>query len=193
MNYHISSTMGDDANPGTKKKPWRTLARANAEYYDSGDEILLRYDETFPGNLILTEQNYLPESGGTLSVGAYSNERTSYQSKLPVIEAGDGNGITIRNIAGVTVENIAVVGSGYRTNAGWGIFVVSDLPTKERLSGVTIQRVRVSGFRWAGIYVGGVPNDLPGFVAPDDCRFGFAHITVSHCATYDNAYYKDAV
>ncbi|MBC7805867.1 MAG: right-handed parallel beta-helix repeat-containing protein, partial [Akkermansiaceae bacterium] len=184
MNYHISSETGDDANPGTWTEPWRTLARASAHHYQSEDWIMLREGESFPGTLILSAEN-VTEGEYPILIKSYHD----FGAAKPVIEAGDGDGIQIRNVGNVFIRDVDVCGSGYATNTGWGVCVVNDAPGARRLSKVNIHTVNATGFRWAGIYVGGVPNDLPGVIAPDECRYGFSDISITYCTANANMYY----
>ncbi len=194
MTFYISTTLGDDANPGTLEKPWRTLARANAEQYKGITRILLRTGETFAGTLSLSRDNVTqddPEDESQLFtqliVSTYNGD--SDKEDIARIEAGEGNGITIRNLKNIEIINLDVRGSGYAINQGWGVLILNDQPGAGRIGAVQIDHVTASGFRWAGIYVGGVPNDLPGFRAPDECRYGYSDIWINDCTAHDNMYY----
>ena len=188
MQYHISTELGDDANPGTLEKPWRTLARANAHRYKGGDKLLLRGGETYPGFLRFSPENVTKNERERFTIqgyGLYIGEAIPH----PIIESGTESAIVLRNLAAVTVQEIAVRGSGYDTNTGWGVCVLNDTPGVERLKYATVGEVQASGFRWAGIYVGGTPNDLPGFDVAEDCRYGFASVRIEDCEAFGNGYF----
>src|SRR4051794_19281961 len=51
--YYISQT-GNDNNPGTKARPFKTLQKINSIQLKPGDRIYLRGKELFPGTLSLT-------------------------------------------------------------------------------------------------------------------------------------------
>ena len=51
--YYISQT-GNDSNPGTREKPFRTLQKINSVQLNPGDRIYLKGNELFPGTLSLT-------------------------------------------------------------------------------------------------------------------------------------------
>ncbi|MBC8143779.1 MAG: right-handed parallel beta-helix repeat-containing protein [Armatimonadetes bacterium] len=190
MQYHISTELGDDENPGTSEKPWKTLARANAHHYENDDKLLLRAGETFPGFLRLSPDNVTKSDSERFIVQAYNLFIGSDESTpRPIIEAGTESGITIRNLSRIRILDIDVRGSGHDTNTGWGVCILNDAPGAERLDYVTVSGVRASGFRWAGIYVGGIPNDLPGFDTPADCRHGFSNVTINKCEAFGNMYY----
>ena len=66
--YHVANN-GNDKNPGTKSKPWETLAKASQFSFRSGDDLYLKRGDVF-------ENHYLKiRWAGTLSnpaiVGAY--------------------------------------------------------------------------------------------------------------------------
>jgi hypothetical protein len=43
-----------DANPGTtRRKPWRSLEKANAKRFQPGDRVLFRAGSTWSGQLLL--------------------------------------------------------------------------------------------------------------------------------------------
>ena len=191
MDYLISTELGDDANPGTTDAPWRTLARASAHIYERGDHIVLMGDERYPGTLRLTEANVVPNPEQNVEGWFLYIMGSDHLPDLPppVIEAGDGDGISIHNIGQVYISTVTVEGSGYATNQGWGVRVINDKPGNERLGEVEVYDVKASGFRWAGIYVGGVCNDLPAFPAPEGCKYGFDPVAISGCEAHDNMYY----
>ncbi len=70
VEYYVSSSTGDDANPGTSpERPWQTLARV-MEHRDfaPGDAILLRRGDTWNERLRLTLRG---EEGRPIRLGAY--------------------------------------------------------------------------------------------------------------------------
>ena len=187
MDYFISTELGDDANPGTQEEPWQTLARANREYY-KGDRVLLRCAEIYSGNFDLSEQNVYNDHD-SLTIGAYFNHTADLPAKRPIIDAGGDSAITLRNVFGVTVRDLELRGSGHATNCGFGLLALNDTVNGKRLNGLQIEHVTASGFRWAGIYVGGIPNDLPGFDAPPECRYGFTDVSITDCDAHGNGYF----
>jgi hypothetical protein len=74
-------------------------------------------------------------------------------------------------------------------NGGYRVKILNDKPGNGKLSYIRIEQVEASGFRWAGIYVGGVPTDLPDITAPEGSRFGFSDVQIKNCTAYDNMYY----
>src|SRR5438477_3503617 len=52
-NAYFISQIGNDNNPGTKTKPFKTLQKINTIKLNPGDQIYLKGKESFPGTLLL--------------------------------------------------------------------------------------------------------------------------------------------
>ena len=75
-NYYVSSSTGDDSNPGTEAEPWKTIGKVNNELnggvIEQGDDIYFKRGDNFSyaGRLY-------PRLGGTSSdpmiIGAYES------------------------------------------------------------------------------------------------------------------------
>src|SRR3989338_2840275 len=67
--YYVSSSTGNDNNPGTISQPWQTLNKVNTRAFSPGDIILFKKGDTWNGELH-------PSTAGTaanyISYGAYS-------------------------------------------------------------------------------------------------------------------------
>ncbi len=177
--YYLSPN-GDDAGDGSRDAPWRTIERLNRAGVRPGDAIYLEGGAHFQGNLRLNGDGQVAQEGLLV---------TSYGEGRAVIHAGDCSGVTVRNMAHVVIRNLEVVGRERMANNGFGVQVVNDLPGAPRLPEVRIENVTAHGFKWAGIYVGGVPTNLPGFIAPAGCRYGFEKVKIENCVAFDNVYY----
>jgi hypothetical protein len=176
--YYLSPR-GDDSGAGTRARPWRTLGRASAQRYLPGDRILLLGGESFEGGLVLGEPT-LSDPERPITIGSWGDGRAT-------IRAGKGDAVRVANLGGVEIRDLIVVGDG-ESNEGRGIFVLNERG-RERLEHVRVEDVDASGFRWAGIYVGGPPTDLPGVEATGEARFGFRDVRITRCRARDNVYY----
>ncbi|MDZ7346550.1 MAG: right-handed parallel beta-helix repeat-containing protein, partial [candidate division KSB1 bacterium] len=143
------------------------------------DSIFLQGGAVFHGRLVIAGDG-CSERGLLIS---------SYGCGRAVIITNDSSAVTVRNLNHVIIRDLEVMSRDRTANHGFGIQVVNDLPGAPRLKNVSIENVIAHGFKWAGIYVGGVPTNLPGFVAPAGCRYGFEKVRIENCVAYDNVYY----
>lgn len=68
--WHVDSVQGDDRNPGTRDRPWRTLARVSQAKLSPGDAILLKCGSGWREPLTLSASSPAP---GPLLVSAYGD------------------------------------------------------------------------------------------------------------------------
>ncbi len=179
--YYVTSK-GDDSQSGTSvQEAWKSLNKASSFTFNYGDSLLFQGGDTFLGTLEVKKA--INNNDKTLYIGSIGKRKAT-------IQAGLNNGIFIHNTSGVVIDNLELIGAGSQTNQGRGIYCLNDWPGKERFANIIINNVDVSGFRWAGIYVGGVPTDLAhGIIAPDGSRFGFENVTIANCRAFDNGYF----
>lgn len=52
--YYVDSVAGDDENPGTKERPWKTLDKVNNTAFNPGDRVLLRRNRVWRGTLVVS-------------------------------------------------------------------------------------------------------------------------------------------
>ena len=160
--YYLSET-GDDAAFGTERgSPWRTLARASSHKYESGDEIVLESGHCFEGPLVLKEAK--------LSI------RTAREEKATIL-GGETAGLEAENCS-LIVENLEIKGSydfeNEKGNDTSGVNLLATLPKSQRINGLTLRNLRVSGFKWSGISVRGG--------AVDGMKSGFDSVAIENCA-----------
>lgn len=51
--YYLSSTSGNDSNPGTEQKPWQTISKISSQPLSAGDSIFFKKGDTFKGHLVI--------------------------------------------------------------------------------------------------------------------------------------------
>jgi hypothetical protein len=164
--YYLSPT-GNDTNTGTDPStPWQTLAHVNGTVLQPGDQVLLQGGAAFSGPLLL---------GNRAGTSASPIVISSYGVGNATIDAGLGNAINATNASWITISNLILVGSGYSTNTGNGIYFFDNQPGVTD-NGVNINNVDVSGFGQIGIYVlarqGGIWNN----------------VSITHSSAHDNGY-----
>lgn len=159
--YYISST-GDDNADGNKTSPWQSIAKLNTATLQANDTVYFEGGQTFSGTV--TIQN--------LFAGKYMPVViTSYGKGRATINGGDSNAITIYNSSHVKLVNINCIGNGRKDgNTKDGIAV-------NTCTNITIEKVDVSGFQKAGLFI-----YASGFVEVSDVVAhdnGFAGISIS--------------
>ncbi|GAA0258799.1 right-handed parallel beta-helix repeat-containing protein [Cryptosporangium japonicum] len=156
------SPLGNDAADGlTETTPWRTLARANLERFQAGDQLLLQGGAQFDGQLLL-----MPEDAGA-TIGTYGTGRATIKaSNLEAIKVYDAGGITIRGLD--------VVGDATTYDAWSGILFYADDKVPTRPTGIVISDVDVSGFQIGISLAGAAPGR------------GFQDVTVTDTRVHGN-------
>ena len=139
--YYLNSTSGDDVSDGLSElRPWRSLDRLQRHIYQegaSGDRYLLRAGNVFAGSLGC-------HLGGQVHFGSYDGSATA------VIRSGSRDGIYHFGQAQLSVDGITVEGDGRDIASG-----VNVCPQSEPCAGVTLRRVRATGYARAGILLAG--------------------------------------
>ena len=124
---YVVSTGGDDGNPGTADRPWRTLARA-AQAAGPGDVVTFRGGSyTVPDEVVLSRSG---TSAAPISFVAAAGE-------FPVLDGGNGPGSIVQFAAGTSFVRLSgFTVRGYRV---WGLFLAGGN------RGVVLDHLDVSG------------------------------------------------
>ena len=138
---------GDDGDAGTSRSAaGRTIERVNRQDLGPGDKVAFEGGGTYDGELKL-----FAEDSGT---DAEPVVVTSYGEGRATVSAGLGVGITSYNSEGITLEHLAVVGSGSDTNDSHGVQFYNDLPGDTVLEAIRVDDVHISGFGHWGLLIG---------------------------------------
>ncbi len=160
---------GDDANSGlSPSQAWRSLARAGQAAFSAGDRLLLQGGATFRGQLYFGPDDH-GTSDNPITVSSFGQGRAT-------INAGGGTGIFVYNTAGLTLQNLRILGSGAKSNHGDGIHFYNNLSHDTLLSHAYVNNVESSGFGGCGVSVGG----WNGFS-------GFNDVRITNAKLHDNA------
>lgn len=131
--YYVSVN-GRDDNPGTKNKPFKTLAKVNSLELRPGDAIFLKAGEIFDGTLSLTIQGSSEDSVLVSSYGGGS----------AIINGGNKEAVIIRG-SHFRLENIHVTGSGRKAgNTTNGVSLIE-------ASHVSVANLKSEGFQKSGL------------------------------------------
>lgn len=170
MDYYIS-TFGDDSNSGKSlKQSWKSIDRVNATELLPGDSVWFHANQTFRGNLYLSEAD--------ADTGDEPITFCSDGDGRATIDAGIGPGFYAKDRAGVRIVNLNFVGAGTDQNADSGIWFVNTLPEHRKLTHIHINKVDVSGFGNVGIGIIARPKD--------DSWSGFKDVTIIHANIHNN-------
>jgi hypothetical protein len=196
--YYVSPT-GNDTSAGTSTtSTWKTIAKVNAINFLAGDHIYFQGDQTFSGRIYFdSDDKGTAES--PIVVGSYGTGRAT-------INAGDDTAIYAYNTAGLSIENMILIGSGRKINTGSGINFYVDLPNGVKLEHVYIKNIEASGFGRNGIVIGGW-NGTAGYrdvritnsSIHDNCTgvityshgggtgiLGNEQVYIGHCSSFNN-------
>jgi hypothetical protein len=139
---YFLSAKGDDASPGTKQRPWKTLERVNRKDFRPGDRLLLEGGRVFPGTLELNERDS-GAAGQLLIVTSYGHGRAT-------LDGGKHRAISSVGCRYVAFRNLALRGAGRTAgNSESGLFLGGS-------SDVEVDGLDVSGFRKSGVEIDGV-------------------------------------
>ena len=133
--YYVSTT-GNDANPGTMDRPWKTITKVNTASFSPGDKILFKREETWTTNETLTIRSsgtsgnpIIFDTYGTgpaprimnsaaNAVGIYADHVTFQNFYVYSNPSTGGNGIVADGHHDITIQNSEVAGA-----SGFGILI----------------------------------------------------------------------
>ena len=140
--YYISQN-GNDANPGTRERPFKTLQRINSIQLKPGDRVYLKGKEIFPGTLSLTIKGSRDQP---VLITSYENE-----SGNAVIDGENKEGVILRGNF-FQLKDINVKGAGRKTgNTTNGITLLG-------VDSAIVENVRVEGFQKSGVEINSCRN-----------------------------------
>jgi hypothetical protein len=172
--YYISGS-GNDENPGSFRRPWKTLEKISTIKLSSGDMILLEGGGLFSGTIKL-DSVCSGDTGRVITLASYGKGKA-------VIDAGISYGIYARHCSNVVIKNLVVRGAGRKEgNSADGI-------TIEASDGIVLDSIEISGFQHSGLHVHICSNvkitNIHSF------NNGFAGINISGTTIYDTAKYDN--
>jgi hypothetical protein len=159
--YYVDAHSGNDANPGTLKKPFKTIERVNSLHLQAGNSVLFAGGQTFAGTVNLSGVSGTKEQ--PITIGSYGKNRA-------ILNAENGNGIQTESCSWVQGKNLVITGNGrLNGNTGSGIEF-------RKTANCCIDSIEVSGFLWSGVKaVGGKNLRITNVYAHDN---GFSGINV---------------
>lgn len=159
--YYVSPA-GDNHNPGSLNKPWKSLDKINNSDFNPGDSIFLLGGADFAGTLRLDSLDKGTEDG-KIFIGSYG------KGKAIINSAGD-EGIVLKKCNYFTICNIMVTGAGRKNgNTKSGVTIAYCNNGK-------IDSLEVSGYQKSGLLLRNSSNtEVQNVYAHDN---GYAGISV---------------
>lgn len=104
--YYLDADGGSDLNDGSSSaQAWRTLAHANLQSFQPGDQILLRRGDVFAGKILLDGES--GSAGSPIVIGSYGD------GAKPVINAsGYLAGVHVQGAQHIEVRDIEITANG---------------------------------------------------------------------------------
>jgi len=175
--YYMSQT-GNDSNPGTRARPFRTLQKINSIRLMPGDRIYLKGKEFFAGTLSLAINGTADKP---ILITSYENENGN-----AVIDGGNQDAIILRGKY-FQLKDVNVKGAGRKTgNTTNGITlsgatnaVVEGIKTEgfqrsgieiNSCKNISLKNVYAVNNGFCGIYITGSPNDRSKNIIVKDCK-----------------------
>jgi hypothetical protein len=132
----INDQTGNDRNPGTIKKPLRTIPEVNKRIQKKPARLYFGGGQIFEGNLIL--KNLKGSEADSIFIGSYGNGRA-------VINGGSSEAIRIENCTYIRIENLDIKGSGRKNgNTTNGLSLVHTAKSG-------IAQIYAEGFQKSGV------------------------------------------
>jgi len=195
--YYVRPDGDDTASGQSVAAAWKTIERINQHRFLPGDEILLKGGQEFAGTVWLSnEDSGAPEAPVRLG---------SFGEGPARVAPAEGGGIAVSNAAHVEIRGLIVKGHSPKANNANGILFEN--ATKERLVGVRIEEVEVSGFGQHGIFITGPEQgfenvtverssahhnvrgglEIAGRLPYDAKHYAHKNVVVRDCAAYENS------
>ena len=134
--YYVAPT-GDDANPGTKAQPWRTIQKA-VDTLTAGETVNIRAG-TYNEHVLLTRSG---SQGQFITFAAYPGESATVDAEGLAIDEEGGvfeiDGLSFIRIAGLRIVNSS--GAGILTNQASDIYIEGNYTYNTVSSGIGVWR-----------------------------------------------------
>jgi len=178
--YYVSPR-GNDSNPGTRLRPWRSIEKVSATDFASGDRVYFRGRKRFTGTITF-DQNDSGAARNDLIVASYGRGRA-------IIDGGNGSGLRADGCDNLAVSDLVFVGSGRKAgNTKDGVCILNS-------QGVRVDGIEISGFRASGLRLDGVRDaDVTNVYAHENGSAGISvgydkpstHLRIDHCIADNN-------
>ncbi len=179
--HYYVSPFGDDSNPGTQGRPWRSVEKVNAADFKPGDIVSFQAGKHFPGTIEL-DRNDSGTPNRKITVTSYGKGRAT-------IDGGIGSGFRASGCDHLAVKDLTFIGSGRKNgNTEDGVSIAES-------QGTAIDGLEASGFRGSGLQLDGVRDArITNVYAHENGSAGITvgygklstHVRIDHCVADSN-------
>lgn len=136
--YYVNSLAGDDNNPGTKIKPFKSVNKINSLELRAGDAVLFKAGQVFEGTLLLKKKSGTGEAPILIS---------SYDKGRAVINAHDSAAVIVEKCTAIKILHLKLTGSGRKTgNVKNGLSI-------NYSRNIEVDGINISGFQKSGLRI----------------------------------------
>lgn len=133
---YIDNILGDDNNPGTIKKPIKTIGTLNLRLQKTALCIYFAGGQIFDGTLLLN--GIIGTNSNPIKISSWGNGRA-------VINGGNSEAIKVENCKNLLISNLNIKGNGRKGGN------VSNGLTMTRTLSCLVEQVRAEGFQKSGV------------------------------------------
>jgi len=136
--YYVNSRAGNDDNPGTAVKPFKSVAKINGLRLAAGERVLFCAGQVFEGTLQLENINATAKNPVVIA---------SYGAGMAMINSRDSAGIALEKCGGIRIQHLKLIGSGRKTgNTKDGVAI-------RHSNNIEADDLNISGFQKSGLLI----------------------------------------
>jgi hypothetical protein len=185
--YYVS-LRGNDSNPGSKSKPWKTISNINKKNFYPGDTVLFEAGSVFSGTLLFDSLDSGSE-GKVITLGSYGSGKA-------VIDGGASEGIIVKNCNYFIINDLIIKGSGRKEGN------ISDGVSITQSGNFTVDSLEIFGFQHSGLLIytcydvkiinvyahdnGFAGIHVTGATINDPVKYDNKNIYIGYCTTENN-------
>lgn len=170
-NYFMSPR-GEDSNPGSKDRPWKSLEPLKNCSWLAGDTVFLQGGAQFQGTILFTATSR-GSKNRPIVVCSYGQGRAT-------IDAQDSSAIVVQQGQFITIRNLVLKGSGRKSgNTAAGLWL-------RGANHIRVQELDVSGFQKAGVEVSDCKQICLQQINAHDNGYAGISVDGSHYPEYSN-------
>ena len=134
--YYVSTQSGDDRNPGTQKKPLKSIIELNLRLQKKVENIFLARGQVYDGTLVL--KGFNGNNPDPVKISSWGDGKA-------VINGGNAEAIKIENCQNIWITDLELKGNGRKNgNRTNGLSISHSMNCK-------IENITATGFQKSGI------------------------------------------